>query len=389
MIEVRDTRLCCGCTACYSSCPYGAIEMRQDALGFKYPEVDSAKCVDCGLCDSVCAFQTSAAENVHKCSDDFDLKVFSAIHNQDDVRKLSQSGGVYTAFSDVVLSRGGVVYGAGFRPDFTVSHQRAQTSSERDSFRGSKYVQSDMEDTFRAVKDDLAAGRYVMFTGTPCQVAGLSSYIPDDMKPNLFLVDFVCHGVPAPAVWKDYLAYICKGRKIIKADFRDKSFGWKIHRESFEFEDGGRKSAETFRVLFHKNIMLRSSCSVCPYDVFHRSSDVTVGDFWGYDELCPDRDNSEGISMVICHTDKGRMLLEEASSDISISQESLDYDFVTRNNPNLIHKTLFSKERDAFERAYIQRGFVYVARRWGDKGLRYKWWKIKKRVRSVIKKLSV
>lgn len=238
MIRIEDPSDCCGCTACASVCKHEAIRMEPDALGFLYPRVDETKCVECGLCEKVCAFN----ENYDRSLNLPKPEAYAARHKDMNEIMRSRSGAAFVAISDYVLEQGGVVYGAGYKDHFRVAHKRAITKEERDEFRGSKYVQSDLTGVFKQVQQDLKEGLIVLFSGTPCQTAGLNSYIGKKLRERLILVDIVCHGVPGPLVWRDYLAYLEKkqGDVISVVNFRDKEeFGWKAHRETFKFAIGG------------------------------------------------------------------------------------------------------------------------------------------------------
>ena len=378
MIKIADSSRCCGCSACVAVCPHGAIQMQPDKLGFSYPVVDDSKCVDCGLCDKVCAFAQDVA-SVTEVPEDTQVEVMAARHRNPDILAQSQSGGAFTAVADLVLNEGGVVYGAAFDVNHLVRHIRVSDQEGLAALRGSKYVQSDLTGIFIQVKSDLADGLKVLFTGTPCQVAGLKSYIPERLQAGLLTVDFICHGVPSPAVWKDYVRYMSRHGNIVKACFRDKSEGgWKIHKESFVYENGKKRTGETYRILFYKNIMLRHSCAVCPYDVANHKSDVTIADFWGVDEIAPALDGNAGTSMVICNTARGQELLDKASENMTTAPVVLDYDFMSRRNPNLIRPAKIYKDRMKFEEEYAAKGFLSVARHWSDLGLRYRLWQLKK-----------
>ena len=238
MIRINDPADCCGCTACASICNHDAITMKPDALGFLYPKIDATKCVECGLCEKVCAFN-----DYYDTSLNLTEPIAYGARQKDlgEVMK-SRSGAVFASISDYILEKGGVVYGAGYTDHFRVVHKRATNKEERDEFRGSKYVQSDMNTVFRQVKKDLREGLLVLFSGTPCQTSGLSSYIGSKLRTNLILVDLVCHGVPGPYLWRDYVAYLEKhqGAPITWVNFRDKElFGWRAHRETFRFLGGG------------------------------------------------------------------------------------------------------------------------------------------------------
>ena len=240
MINIKDPADCCGCTACASICNHDAITMEPDALGFLYPKVDESKCVECGLCEKVCAFNDNYDKSLNLPKPD----AYAARHKDMDEVMKSRSGAAFVAISDYILEHGGIVYGAGYKDHFRVAHKRATTKVERDEFRGSKYVQSDLTGVFRMVKQDLKNGLTVLFSGTPCQTSGLNSYVGKKLRENLVLIDIVCHGVPGPYIWRDYLAYLEKkqGDTITMVNFRDKEvFGWKAHRETFKFRMGGVK----------------------------------------------------------------------------------------------------------------------------------------------------
>ncbi len=238
MIKITEPKDCCGCTACASICVHDAITMEPDALGFLYPMVDKSKCVDCGQCDKVCQFN----DNYDRSLNLEQPIAYAARHKEIDEVMKSRSGAAFVAISDYILEQGGVVYGAGYKDHFRVVHKRATTKEERDEFRGSKYVQSDLTGVFRQVKEDLKNGLTVLFSGTPCQTSGLNSYVGKKLRENLILIDIVCHGVPAPFLWRDYIAYLEKkqGDEIVTVNFRDKElFGWKAHKESYKFKRRG------------------------------------------------------------------------------------------------------------------------------------------------------
>ena len=233
MINIKDQKDCCGCTACMSICPHNAIMMKPTALGFLYPIVDVTKCVECGLCEKVCQF-----------NDNYDRSLnlekpiaYAARHKDMNELMKSRSGAAFVAISDYIIEHGGIVYGAGYKEHFRVAHKRATTKEERDEFRGSKYVESDLTGVFKSVKEDLKNGYVVLFSGTPCQTAGLNSFVGKLLRDNLILVDIVCHGVPGPSLWRDYIDYLEKkeGFEVQYVNFRDKKYGWSSHKETFKF----------------------------------------------------------------------------------------------------------------------------------------------------------
>ena len=366
MIKIKDRCDCCGCTACASICSHNAISMEPDTMGFKYPVVDVSKCVDCGLCEKVCAFN----ENYDKSLNLQEPLAYGVRHKDINEVATSRSGAAFIAISDWILDNGGVVYGAGYTDHFRVVHKRAITKEERNEFKGSKYVQSDMNDVFRQIKADLKAGIKVLFSGTPCQVAGLASFVGKKQRENLYLVDIVCHGVPAPNIWHDYLAYVEKkyNDTAIAVDFRDKTeLGWAAHRESFTFTSG-KVHRNTYTYLFYEHIMFRPSCEKCHYTNLHRPSDITIADFWGW-EKTDNTINSDdkGISLVFCNTSKGCNLY-------SVIKASVNYVPVKIEDclqPNLQHPSIMHRDCADFEGLYKEHGFLHVAKRYGDLGWRY------------------
>ena len=380
MIKIDNPYDCCGCTACSSVCPHDAIEMRPDVLGFLYPYVDTDKCIDCGLCDKVCSFNDH-----YDIEDNFKKPMaFGARHKDMKEVESSQSGAAFVAISDYILNSGGVVYGCGYTDHYRVVHKRATTKGERDEFRGSKYVQSDLNSVFRQVKADLRNGLTVLFSGTPCQTAGLNSYVGKRLRTNLVLVDIVCHGVPGPFLWRDYIAYLEKkeGAPITWVNFRDKQFGWRAHRETFKFEGGGDKMSYTF--LFYKHIMLRKSCSKCHFSNTHRPSDITISDFWGVEKSNPEfgADN-KGVSLILVNTPKGREIFDAVKHNLNYFPAKLD-DCL---QPNLIRPTLEHPQRDRFERDYARKGFDYVYKKYGEDGWRSKIDKAINRLKDIIRPL--
>ena len=449
MININNPADCCGCTACASICAHDAITMKPDALGFLYPEVDRSKCVDCGLCEKVCAF-----------NDDYDKSfnidkplAYAARHKTEEELRYSRSGAVFVAMSDYILEHSGVVYGAGYADHFRVVHKRATTKEECSEFKGSKYVQSDMNTVFRQVKQDLKAGLAVLFSGTPCQTAGLNSYIGKAQRKNLILIDIICHAVPSPSVWKDYLGYteskfksnviklefreksigwnqphmesftladnsihkdfllrnlilidiICHAvpspsvwkdylgyteskfkSNVIKLEFREKSIGWnQPHMESFTLADNSIHKDFLLRYLFYSGLISRPSCEHCKYCNLSRPSDLTIGDFWGYEKVAPEMNtDNKGISLVICNTDKGCSFFRECSYMLHTKH----VDLMNSLQPNLQHPSFVDPRWHQFAKDYQKRGFLYVARKYGNVGYRYQ---LRMFMDKIKRKLSI
>lgn len=366
MLTFTDKSQCCGCTACASICPKQAITMQPDGLGFLYPIINKDKCIECGLCEDVCAF------NSHYEKSDFSVpEVYAARHKKISEIETSRSGAVFIALSDWILEKGGIVYGVGYTNHFRAIHKRATTKQQRDEFKGSKYVQSDLNTVFIQIKNDLKQGLYVLFSGTPCQTSGLRSYLKKikvDVE-KLFIVDLVCHGVPAPYIWRDYLTYIerKKNKKVTSVNFRDKSkCGWTAHKESFTFSDE-TFMCSTFTDLFYKHIMFRHSCGNCYFTNLNRPSDITIADFWGWEKVDTDFNaDNKGVSLVLINSEKGKIWFDRIKNQIDF----IPTDFEHCLQPNLQYPSVIHPLRNQFEGDYIKRGFIYVGKKYGNLGFR-------------------
>ena len=224
-------------------------------------------------------------------------KVYAVKHKDEDTRAASRSGGVFTALSDQVLSKGGVVYGCILTEDFNAVHIRADDMEERNRMRGSKYIQSKLGDTFKNVKVDLDAQKSVLFSGTSCQVAGLKKYLGKKYS-NLICVDIVCHGVPSAKVWNEYLNWQAQKIKsnIVSVDFRNKKdFGWHDHVETIRFENNRVVNRKVFTNLFYGHNILRPSCYECPYKSVMHPGDITIADYWGIEKAASEFDDNKGV----------------------------------------------------------------------------------------------
>lgn len=360
MINIKDKAECCGCTACASICSHNAITMKPDVMGFMYPHVDESKCTDCGLCDKVCSF----ADNYDTSFNLDEPFCYGARHKDISQVETSRSGASFIAISDYILSLGGVIYGAGYTDHFRVVHKRATTPKDRDEFKGSKYVQSDLNTVFRQVKEDLNRGLSVLFTGTPCQTSGLRSYVGKRLTENLYLVDIICHGVPAPNIWRDYITYLEEkyGAIITEVNFRNKNkFGWKDHKESFKFNNGSEIATTLYTSLFYRNLMFRYSCGKCHFTNTKRPSDITLGDFWGWEKTNATANiDDKGLSLILCNTEKGKRLFDTISQDICYFPAALQDCLQSR----LEYPVQLSKERDGFEAYYKSSNFKKLIRRY-------------------------
>lgn len=360
MISITDPKDCCGCTACQAICPQGAISMEPDNLGFLYPVIDENRCTKCNLCNKVCSFN----KNYKKATVD-EIEVYAVRHKNIAEIENSRSGAMFVAITDYIIDKGGVVYGAGYKGHFVVTHKRATNKEERDEFRGSKYVQSELSNTFKKVRKDLKDGLLVCFSGTPCQTSGLRSYLETSRtdSKNLITIDIVCHGVPSPYIWRDYLAYIEKEYhgKATAVSFRDKKVcGWTAHKESFIVNEK-KVISDTYTNLFYKHIMFRHSCQICHYTNATRPSDITIADFWGWEKVDTDiNKDDKGVSLVLINSTKGKELFENIKNCINFIKTEIGLAM----QPNLQQPSAMSPQRMDFENDYKLKGAEYVLRKY-------------------------
>lgn len=310
---------CTGCGACAAACPAGAITMREDSEGFFYPSVNKEACIGCFACERACpadCVTPPAAET----------EAYYAFAKDAAICRSSSSGGVFTFLAQEILNRGGVVFGAGFDQTFRVCHQRIEKPEEIPLLRTSKYVQSDLGDTLQQVRALLKAGRPVLFSGTPCQIAALRQFLGKDDE-NLFTQDIICHGVPSPEVWKDYLEQMHGAKKIASVNFRDKTLGWNDFSMKVNYVDGTSyrelATKDPYERAFLANLTLRPSCYQCQYKTVARVSDLTLADYWGVEVVHPELKQQQGVSLVLVHSDKGKRLMQAVSDDLTIGETDL------------------------------------------------------------------
>ena len=310
MISVKHKDNCCGCEACVQICPQKCISFDEDGEGFRYPQVDVSRCVQCGLCEKVCPM-------LHQPLLTTPPTPFYYQNPDTEVLSNSSSGGLFKALADRFLDGDGVVVGARFDEHWEVVHSCAATSEELSSLCTSKYVQSRMGRVYHELSQHLSEGRRVLFCGTPCQVAAMRRYVRKNQE-QLTCVDFVCHGVPSPLVWRKWLASVTNGREIAAVNFRSKEKGWHNYSLQITLADGEKLSytipESSFTRAFSANIILRPSCYRCKMRGLHRLSDVTMADFWGMGQLLG-RDDDSGVSLAIANTEKGNGLLADVGAE--------------------------------------------------------------------------
>lgn len=313
---------CCGCTACMHICPMKCIAMEEDEEGFLYPVINEEKCIHCHQCENVCPIQNIKDSDAR-------TETLVGYSRNEEIRKQSSSGGIFSVLAEWILQQNGVVFGAAFDENFEVHHIAVETNDELAKLRGSKYVQSRLENVYPKTKQCLEMQRKVLFTGTACQIAGLKKYLGKAYE-NLYTVDVLCHGVPSPKIWRMYLAD--KKRQyhasIEKIEFRNKKNGWKNYSVNIEFSDMQCYCVHFFEdkyiSLFLGNIDLRPSCYACHFKGIPRVSDITIGDSWGIEKAMPDMDDDKGTSIILVHSSNGERMFRAIKEDLITRATSLN-----------------------------------------------------------------
>lgn len=350
---------CCGCSACYSVCPKKAITMKGDEEGFLYPEIDQARCIDCGRCTQICPL---LQEGNYKNNDI--PRFYAARHKLEEVLLKSTSGGAFTAISDAILHQNGVIYGADYDENLCVIHKRAETPDQRDRMRISKYVQSDMKDTYSQIHTDLKKGRTVLFTGTPCQAAGLRGFMgASPLMEGLYICDLICHSIPSPLIWEEYKQLLEgeNGGKLVSVQFRSKKDGWSRKNSNKGFLYTTDRSPEVkeddrfYHLFFKVGAITRPSCSKCPFTDIHRVSDLTIADYWGIEKYSPESFDPLGVSVILVNSSKGAALFAQSRQEL-YAEERLKEESLTEQK-RLSEPSKFPERRSRFWEDYRRLGF--------------------------------
>lgn len=375
MIDIKEKHNCCGCGACVQICPKQCISMSADNEGFLYPHVNNVICIDCGLCERVCPV-------INQNEPKEPLAVYAAKNTNEEIRLKSSSGGIFTLLAEQVIADNGVVFGARFNENWEVIHDYTETVEGLEPFRGSKYVQSIIGDNFKVAKQFLNNGRKVLFSGTPCQIAGLKKFLRKDYE-NLLTVEVVCHGVPSPMVWRDYLDYKrakrAAGKNTVSSSlnelpvitgisFRDKTNGWKkfgfkiCYAASEAAENSVSKSAnianceitpfneDIFMKGFLKNLYLRPSCYHCAARQGKSGADISIADYWGVQTIHPEIDDDKGTGLVLINTKQGANYYNLITNKIKSLISS--YDKAVMQNPCIVKSVKEPNRRQQFWQNY-------------------------------------
>lgn len=379
MILLKDKADCCGCTACTSICPQNAIEMVEDSEGFLYPKVNYSNCINCGLCDKICPIK----ERTQSEQKSEVIKYYAARIKNRDVWMASSSGGIFSAISEYALNSGGVVYGAIYNKEMEVIHSSVETIIDLNKIRGSKYVQSKTYHIYEKVLEHLKSGRIVVFSGTPCQVEALKLYLRKDYA-NLLTVDIVCHAVPSPRIFKEYVSYVNNvfHDKLIDLNMRYKGGrGWGHHFSFLYKFTSGKELVDPVEIkdwarLYFSHMITRPSCHECKFCNYNRSGDVTLADYWDDHKRHPEIYSKNGTSLLLINTEKG---LEFLNGFI----DKIEYWPITKEDsiqPCLTKPVKISKYRGYFWNYYYRKGFERTYSHFFEDS----WFNIKLRIKGFI-----
>lgn len=347
MIEIKDKKNCCGCSACYSICPKNCIEMKADREGFLYPKINKDLCINCGLCENVCPIINKVEEKV------FEQEGYLVQNKDEKIREESTAGGAFTAIAKYVLEKKGIVFGVQYDENLNVVHSYVENEIDLKLYRNSKYVQSKIGETFKQAKKFLDEDRWVCFSGTPCQIEGLKKYLKKDYN-KLITVDVVCHAVPSPLVWEKYLEIQRKkyGNNIKNIIFRDKKYyGYKYSQMTIrdnKGEDLGHLGVESDIMLraFFSDICDRPSCYECVFKKRYRVSDFTIWDCFITGLIAKDFDDDKGTTRVLIHTQKGNNIFEKIKDNFKY--KNIGSDLLTKNVREMFYSVRINDKREVF-----------------------------------------
>lgn len=349
---------CCGCLECVVVCPKNAIKVKTDEKGFVYPFVENDQCAECSICEQRCDFKNRTVYDTET------KKVYASRIIDKNERKKSRSGGIFTVIAKKILMQDGVVYGCALDKNFNAKHIRISSIDDLEKIRKVKYIQSNILEIYQQIEEDLKQNKKVLFCGMPCQAVSINNYLNYKRidRSNLILLDMVCHGVPGNKIWNDYIGEIQRKKGvIIEADFRDKSFGWHAHKESFYLENGKKYSADIYARMFWKDLIIRPSCFNCIYQNNNRVADITIGDYWNVEKEHSNLNDETGTSLCVVRSDKGIKIFNGIKSELEFEESFTD----SWMQLNLKVATKKPEEYDKFWKDYSRKGFIYIKKKYG------------------------
>ncbi len=358
MIQVISKDSCSGCRACAAVCPKQCICMECDEEGFFYPNVDKDVCVECGLCEKSCPFGSKIVEEKKE-----KRGVYAVKNRNIKVQHESSSGGIFFSLAKYFLDNNGIVCGVVMSEDCHKAHHIIIDSpSEIYRLQGSKYLESDVGDVYKEIKKLLVENKPVLFSGTPCQVSGLKSYL-GDVRGNLLCVEVICHGVPSQKLWESNLRYIEQkyGRKVKNISFRNKKYGWEQFGTMLELDGGKKKFLCSFEdpyfMMFNSNYALRPSCYNCKVKGERCKADISLGDFWHIQDVIANYYDDKGVSLVLINTEHGANFFEKIKGELDVASAELTFSMVINSNPAIVSSMSKPSIREAFYKELDMIGF--------------------------------
>ncbi|MBE6149304.1 MAG: 4Fe-4S dicluster domain-containing protein [Firmicutes bacterium] len=397
---VIDKEKCCGCGACANICPKNAICMVEDEYGFVYPQIDETKCIKCGLCSKVCAYneQKKMIESQES---------YMAVSKNEEILINSASGGVFFSIAKNIIEKKGVVFGCSMENDVDGNmepcHVKVTDINGLKKLQGSKYVQSNIKQIYKEVKQELINNKFVLFSGTPCQVSALKSYLGKLDQEKLYTIDLICHGVPSSRMFKDYIKYLEHKNKIkiTGFKFRDKSKGWGLFAK-ISFIKGNKKVekifpciSSSFYQLFLDSLIYRKNCYSCPFAGNNRIGDITIGDYWGIEQEHAEYfkkyklNSAKGISCAIINNTKGKKLIDEFSQGLLILES--EFEKIQMHNKQLNKPSEYNSNRELVLKLYKNNGYGSVDKWYKkNKGIEYyikrMWYFLPYNLRKIVKR---
>lgn len=363
------TNQCTGCSACANACPHQCIQMISDDEGFIRPSIDEDLCINCGICQLACPI-LSPLSSTHNTT------AYAAINPNEDVRLQSTSGGIFSLLAQWTFDHNGVVFGAAYTENYSVAHQSVTDMNGLSKLRTAKYAQSWVGDSFQQAKTYLDENRYVLFSGTPCQIGGLSNYLGRQYN-NLIMVDLICHGVPSPSVWSKYIEYRknkeSHGASPISINLRSKETGWPGYSIRFDYPNGfsyiAKNSEDPYLRCFIGDLCLRPSCYDCHFKGISRISDFTLGDYWGVWSQLPESseyNDRKGTSLVLIHSEQAKKIWADLQNQLHCQQVALPK--CLEENLSAVKSSALPDQRIEFMNCYLREDFADLVQRLLPKG---------------------